>query len=236
MLIITLSISTIYTNFLTLCVFCSHFLFFSTECTLYTYLFPPLVYVGQKDGRLCSESPGDGHPLLLPAGELGGQAELLGPKPQDIDDILHKRFVRPVAVQFHRQHDVFIHIQHRDQVVALEHKPDLPAPEDGELLVLQPGDVPAVHPHFSRGGPVQSSQHVQEGGFPAAGGAHDGHELPQLHGQVHPVQRLHQGVPAAVIFLQLTGLQYTHMHCLLADGPAWPCTFCAAGSISADAQ
>ena len=131
------SLFTIYTNFLTLCVSCSYFPSFSTGYTLYTSLFLPLVYVGQEDGRLCSQSPGNGHPLLLPAGELGGQAEFFGLKPQDVNDVLHKFPVRPVAVQLHRQHDVLVHVQHWNQVVALEHEPDLPAPEDGEFLVLQ---------------------------------------------------------------------------------------------------
>ena len=39
---------------------------------------------------------------------------------------------------------------------------NLPPPEDGQLLVLQGGQLPAVHRHRAGGGPVQASQDVHQ--------------------------------------------------------------------------
>ena len=75
MLIITLSIFTVYTNFLTLCVSCYYSPSFFTGYTLYISLFLPLVYVSKYNSRFRSQGPGDRHSLLLSAGDCNSERQ-----------------------------------------------------------------------------------------------------------------------------------------------------------------
>ena len=113
------------------------------------------------------QGPGDGHPLLLAAGELAGQAVQPLLQPQGLDDPAHIVLVHPAPVQLDGQDDIFIGAEHWHQVIGLEHKPDLPPPEDGQFLVLQRENVLPIHQHRATGGAVQPAQDVEQGGFPA---------------------------------------------------------------------
>ena len=126
--------------------------------------------IRQDDGGLGRQSPGDGHPLLLAAGEVVGQVLELCLQPQGLNDPFHIGFVRRVAVQLDGQDDVLIHVQHRHQVVVLEHKADLPPPEDGQFLIPHGREFFAVHRDGAAGGAVQPAQHVEQGGLAGAGG------------------------------------------------------------------
>ena len=162
--------------------------------------------VGQEDGGLGRQGPGDGHPLLLAAGEVVGQALEFFLQAQGGDDLVQVALVRLLPVQLDGKDDVLIHVEHRHQVVVLEHKADLPAAEDGEGLVLEGKDLPPVHGDGAGGGPVQPAQHVQQGGFAGTGGPHHRHELPFFHGEVHPIQGADLGLPRAVDLAQVFGL------------------------------
>lgn len=142
---------------------------------------------------------------------LPGQAVQLLLQPQDGDHLPDVALVHRAAVQLNGEDDVLIYAEHRHQIIGLEHEADLPPPEDGQLLVLQGGQLPAVHRHRAGGGPVQPAQHVQQGGLARPRRADDSHELAVLHAQLHPVQGFHQGVPRAIIFLQFPGLQNRHL-------------------------
>ena len=168
-------------------------------------------FVQQEDIRPLDQRPCNGHPLLLAAGELPGQAVQLLPQPQVGDHLPDVALVHRAAVQLNGEDDVLIYAEHRHQIIGLEHEADLPPPEDGQLLVLQGGQLPAVHRHRAGGGPVQPAQHVQQGGLARPRRADDSHELAVLHAQLHPVQGFHQGVPRAIIFLQFPGLQNRHL-------------------------
>ena len=166
--------------------------------------------VRQQDGRLCGQRPGDGHPLLLAAGELVGEAIQLLLQAQQLYDLADVRLVRAPSVQLNGQDDVLPHRQDGYQVVGLEHEADLPSAEDGEGLVLHGEDVPALHLHPAPGGPVQSAEHVQQRGLAGAGCAHDGEEFPRLDFQVHAVQGPHLVFSCSIVFRQFSGFQYGH--------------------------
>ena len=111
-----------------------------------------------------------------------------------------------IPVQLDGQNDILPHAEHRNQVVRLEHKSDFSPAENRQCFILQRKNILAVYHDAAGSGPVQTAQHMQQGGFPGAGGSHNGHKLPLLHAQIHPIQGFHLGIPGAVIFFQVLGL------------------------------
>ena len=163
--------------------------------------------IGQQDGGFGSQGSGDGHPLLLAAGEVPRQAVQLALQAQEADDLHDEGPVGLLPVQGEGEDDVLPHRENGDEVVVLEDEADLLPAEDGGLLPGKLGQVGAAHLDAPLGGGVQPTQHVQEGGLAAAGGADDGGELAPLDGQVHPVQGADHGLPLAVVLFQALGLQ-----------------------------
>src|SRR5699024_9283467 len=106
--------------------------------------------------------------------------------------------------------DIFIDIEHRHQIITLEHKPDLSPPENAQSILLQPGNVFSIHKHTAPRRIIQSAQHMKQRRFSAAAGSHDGDKLASLHAEVHAVQSLYKTLSAAIIFLQIPCLQYFH--------------------------
>ena len=62
---------------------------------------------------------------------------------------------------------------------------DIPLPDARHVLPVQQ--------HPAARGTVESRQDVQKGGLAGPAFAHDGHELPRLHGEAHVFERLHPG-------------------------------------------
>ena len=88
-----------------------------------------------------------------------------------------------------------------DQVEGLKDHADRVAAVEGELLLAQIGDQPAVDADTARGGPVQAAQQVHERGFARAGGpghadepsAGDGQRHTAQGGHLHRPERVHLG-------------------------------------------
>ena len=166
--------------------------------------------------RLHAQSPGDGHPLLLAAGELVGivprpvgQAHLLQQGQPPVPDV-RLRFAGQLGKTPGQGH-VFQGGVLGKQVEILEHQtemqalfPQLPLPHRRAGPVQQglvpQGDHPGVRP-------LQEVQAPQQGGFSAAGGADDGQRLPFRQVEAHIPQ--HPG--AAEGFFQVRNAQIGHM-------------------------
>ncbi len=84
--------------------------------------------------------------------------------------------IRAAAVKLDGEQDVFLYIEDRDQVVALEYEADFSSAEDGEGFFLEGKYVFFVYQYFALRGAVQAAEHVEQCGFSAAGGADDGGE------------------------------------------------------------
>ena len=78
--------------------------------------------IRQDNGRGRRQRPGNGNPLLLPAGELIGQGIQLFLQSQGLHNPLYKFRIHFPAVQLNGQDNVLVHIQHRDQIVRLKDK------------------------------------------------------------------------------------------------------------------
>ena len=161
--------------------------------------------VEKEDAGIHGQSPGDGHPLLLPAGELARMGALL---------VAQAHLVQKGPGLFHRL--IFVPLedadlgvgkvlQHRpvgEEIEVLEHQTEiapgpaqlifpgiegLPVLAGGDHRLPQVGKAPAGH--FGQEGGA-----AEKGGFSRAGGADDGHGLPFLHGQVDVAQDLQLAV------------------------------------------
>ena len=123
--------------------------------------------VGQDDAGIVHQRPGDGHPLLLPTGELRG----LVPHPIGQSDHLQQA-TRPLpalgrghAGKEHGEFHVLGRRHRRDEVEGLKHEADLTAPVCGQSILVQSSDVLIAHPDVPRGGSIQSPHQVQQRGF-----------------------------------------------------------------------
>ena len=146
--------------------------------------------VAEDELRVGDDRPGNGHALLLPAGEL---LRIVARPVDDAHALQHLVDLLPTlrlaeAEVAQRQLHVLEDVHVVDEVEALEHEADDPAPQLQAVFLAQGGDIPAVEPVATRVGGVEESEDVEQGGLAAAGRAHHGYEfaLPDRH--VHILQ------------------------------------------------
>ena len=163
--------------------------------------------VQDQDGGILQEDPGDGHALLLAAGEEGAAltdigVEALGHS-QDIlvdlglfrslDDLLHGGVGLAVA-------DVLENGVGKEEHILLD---------DADVLVDGPlghvPDVVAVELDGAVGDLIEPGDQLAEGGLAAAGGADDGDGLAGLHMQAHAPQDVQLAVIGEGHILHIDG-------------------------------
>ena len=169
--------------------------------------------VAQQHLGAGGQGPGDGHPLLLPAGELGG----VGPGPVSQAHQV-QQFLGPFpglgalgADELQGEADVVQGGALHEQVKALEdHADALPGPVEvfgGELGHLLP-----VHHHGAGRGPLQQVHAPHQGGLARPGQADDAKDLPRLDGQVDVLQGVDRRGAGPEGFVQMLDLndRFTH--------------------------
>ena len=157
--------------------------------------------VGQQQGRAVAQRPGNGCPLLLPAGKLPRQGAALFLQPQRAEELVKKGGVGGPLVQQQGQGDVFLHRQGGDQVEELVDQPHFAAAKQGGPGGVQRAHVHPVDAYLPGGGSVHPGQQVQQGGFARTGRPHHSHKFPPGHRQVDAVQGADGSLPFAVDFL-----------------------------------
>ena len=165
-------------------------------------------FVGQNDGRVADKGAGDGHTLLLAAGELVGLVPELAAQThlfQRCDGAAAALAAAHACVDEGDFH-VFQQGQLGQQIILLEDEAQLLVPDGRQLTAVHLADVAAVQQIPAVGGHIQTADDVHAGGFAGAGLAHDGHELAffDFHGDV--VCSLYRGVTHLVILAHLIKL------------------------------
>ena len=120
--------------------------------------------VGKNQLRVHHHSTGDGHALLLSAGELLGEvvgAMRDGHAAQHLLHALLPLFLRYTEIG-QRQLHVFLHVQLVNQVEALEHKAYLTLAHSRALALLQRAHLLSVEPIPAGSGIVEQAQDVQQ--------------------------------------------------------------------------
>ena len=104
-------------------------------------------FVRGDEGGVGDQGPGDGHPLLLAAGELGRVVVLAVAQAHQFQDQFHVFPALPAGQlgeeqgQFH----VLKGREDRDQLVELEDEAHVGGPPIGQLGLGEPGQIDAVH-------------------------------------------------------------------------------------------
>ena len=111
-------------------------------------------FVAEDDLGPVHQGSGDGHPLLLASGKLGGTMPLPVGESHLSEGALRRfaGFAPPLARVLSRQHDVLERREARHQVEGLEDEPDLAPPQLGQVA-----PSPACPPGARRARPRPSS-------------------------------------------------------------------------------
>ena len=112
--------------------------------------------VGEEQGRARRGRPGDGDPLLLAAGQLGGimgetvaEADRLQLGPGEVERSVP-------AGQLERNGDILERGHRRKQMEGLEDDPDPALPGAGEIVLAQSGEIRAGDPDRCRRSPARA--------------------------------------------------------------------------------
>ena len=147
--------------------------------------------VEEQDLRLHGQGAGDGHALLLPAGQLaglggdvGGHADLFQIEQCALAGLL----LGQAQDLFHADHAVFQHAHVFKEVEALKHHAHLGA--IGALVDILSQDAAAMVQDLAGAGGLQQVDAAQQGGFARAGGADDAGDVALVHEKVDVAQHL----------------------------------------------
>ena len=103
-----------------------------------------------------------------------------------------------MVVQQHREQDVLLHGQFRDEVECLKDKTDITAAEDRQFPVFHGKNILAVNQHLAGSRRIQSADQIEQGAFTGAGFANDRHIFAFRHGKADIFQRMDSSFSAAV--------------------------------------
>ncbi len=121
-------------------------------------------------------------------------------------DALFALLLAEFALQEQRKLDVVKHVEHVDQVEALEDKPQLVQPQRGQLLVGQLRGRLPVDEHLAAGGDVDAPHQVEHRGLAAARRAGDRGEFAAFDSQIDPLEGSYDRVPQRVVFVDVSKL------------------------------
>ena len=151
--------------------------------------------VAQQQLGPVGQSHGDGHALLLAAGQLRQAVLAVLPQPHHLEQLARPGpfLARGHALDGHWQLDVFLGGEVGHQVAGrlLPDKADLGAAVFVEHTVGRLEQVAAVDGQPAGRRPVQPTQDVEQRALARARGADDAHQLAGLHGEVQPLEGHH---------------------------------------------
>src|SRR6185437_5460270 len=124
---------------------------------------------------------------------------------------LREKRVEPLTVGLltgdrEREDDVLLGVEHGQEVEELEDEPDVLAPQEGELRVVELRDLSARDLHGAGGGLVEAREDVHEGRLAGTRRTHYRDELARAYLEVDTAERVHGRVAFAVAARQLTSI------------------------------
>ena len=169
-------------------------------------------FVKEQNIRIHSHSPGDGHPLLLPAGKPVGIFQGFIDESHLIEQFsrLFLCLLLPQLFELHRrQRDIPQHRHVGKQIELLKHHPDLLAEFVNLFKVVHNGN--ALNDDISFCGHFQQINAAEKGGFTAAGGTDNADTLALFDAGIYPLEYLQ----LAEIFMQILNIN----HCAASTFP-----------------
>lgn len=141
--------------------------------------------VGKQQRGARGQCAGDGHTLLLAAGELGGIMVQPVAKAHRGQFFGRAGFRIGKAGQFQRGHHIFQRCHGGQQVEGLKHHSDAPAPRQRQPVFRQAHEIRPAYAQRSAAGALKAGEHRHKAGFAAARGAQNGQNLSGWHGKIH---------------------------------------------------
>ena len=157
--------------------------------------------IGDQEGRVEGDGPGDRHPLLLTAAEISGPVRhpIGQADPGQQFGGPFAGFMPTYAGGPHRHHDVLDRGQAWHQVESLEDDTDGVAPIVRECARVQFGDVDVAELDPSGAGPQNPAKTGQQGRLPAAAGPQQDRQGSRRDVQIEAVDRPHRFLAAGVL-------------------------------------
>ena len=178
----------------------------------------PRGLVGDDGAGVVQQGPGDGHPLLLAAGELRGQAAALVGQAHQVQAVGDALFdlLGPGPHRPHGEDHVVVDALVLDEAEILEDDPHRP-PQQGDLPLLDVPQGEAVDHHPALGGLHLADEDLDHRALSAARGAHHKDELPVLYLHRQPVE----GMDAVGVLLHhVCQSNHSYCFCLPDRGPS----------------
>ena len=141
--------------------------------------------VAEQKLWVLGQGPGDGHPLLLAAGELSrevGKACFQSHLPE------HLGRIQRVAADLRGKLHIFQGRQVGNQIVELENKSNIIAAVGGQLALVERRNLLAVQDDFAAGRRVHAAENIQKGRFACAGGADNDTDFSLFNGKTDIVE------------------------------------------------
>ena len=136
-------------------------------------------FIRQDELGVIDHGAGYGYALLLTTGELLGVVVAAVHDLHLVEDHFHALFsFRAFYAEIDEgEFYVFEYGQFIDQVETLENETDITFPKVCSFPLVEVGDFDAVEQEATAIGIIQETEDIEQGGFAAAGRAHDGHEF-----------------------------------------------------------
>lgn len=131
-------------------------------------------FVGEEDFRAVDEGAGQGHALLLAAGELRRVVSGAVAEPDAGEDFVGSLLRAAHAAQFERHEDVFQRGQRGKELETLEDESGGGIAQGGDGVLIEFVETASVELDVSGGRPVQTGAESEQGGLATAGGSDDG--------------------------------------------------------------
>ena len=146
--------------------------------------------VAQQHLGVGGQSTGDGHPLLLPAGELGGVGPGLVRQSHQFQQLFSPPLGLPFphARQLQREADVAQAVALHQEVEALKDHGHISA-HGAQLTLGETAQIAPVHDHASLRGTLQHIDAAHQRALARAAHADDAEDIPVRNGQRHVFQR-----------------------------------------------
>src|SRR5438477_9575733 len=163
--------------------------------------------IGEQDGGLVHERPGDRDPLALAARQLVGP--VVHPVAQPDPGERLGGVLAPLAGGLPRIDQRQLHIverrRPRQQVERLEHESDLLVADAGQLVIRQVARLLPIQPVFARARRVEAADQVHQRRLARTRRPHHGDVLVLADLEAHAAQRAHHFAPHVVVAREPVG-------------------------------
>ena len=150
-------------------------------------------FISQDHAGIIRQRASDGHPLLLPAGEMPARPFQFIPEADSLQELrgarVHFRFAQRAQTP-HRDHDVFLRGKIFEEKMELKDEPEKLIPFSGESIIHEVGYGFVFDRDPAAVCVIEKSEDVKQSALTAAGRAHDRMDGPALELERDAAQRM----------------------------------------------